>query len=389
MENRVSLTERFAALQENLMTLYERDPTDLYSQIQHWDLVKKENEYYYYARKEGMTSLGMFPAPALQVSEAKAKDAIKMLILLRSLNKSPYASEVWKLKDTSVELVLQTEPRNCFKKGPFEVEVWFDNNPQKALPYPCWQWIYYQDHHDIWHKVKGAADYNGTYYEEVTGDRVYFALFDSEAARYGESGQWTVRYNNQIISASVTSSSRCSFDSSCERGTSSNSIYQQERREVEESGAVERRPTSTSNLRRRRGGEQGEPSSSGGSKRRRADSGGGAPSPEEVGRSHRSVERRHLTRLGVLQAEARDPPIALITGGANSLKCWRRRVKSKHSDLFVDFSTNWTWVGEKADSSYQSKMLVAFSSVVQREAFVNTINLPKGATLVYGQLNSL
>ena len=372
------------------MSLYERDPTDLYSQIQHWDLVKKENEYYYYARKEGMTSLGMFPAPALQVSEAKAKEAIKMLLLLRSLSKSPYASELWRLRDTSVELVLQTEPKNCFKKGPFEVEVWFDNNPQKALPYPNWQWIYYQDHHDMWHKVKGAADYNGTYYEEETGDRVYFAYFDREAARFGESGQWTVRYNNEIISASVTSSSRCSFDSSCERGTSSSSIYQQERRQSEDTGAVEsRRPTSTSNLRRRRGGEQGESSSSGGAKRRRADSGGGAPSPEEVGRAHRTVERRHLSRLGVLQAEARDPPIALITGGANSLKCWRRRVKSKHSDLFVDFSTNWTWVGDKADSSYQSKMLVAFSSVVQREAFVNTINLPKGATLVYGQLNSL
>ena len=372
------------------MTLYENDPTDLYSQIQHWDLVKKENEYYYYARKEGLSSLGMFPAPALQVSEAKAKQAIKMLMLLRSLNKSPYATEMWRLKDTSAELVLQTEPKYCFKKGPFEVEVWFDNKPEKALPYPNWQWIYYQDQNDIWHKVKGAADYNGTYYEEETGDRVYFALFDSEAARFGESGQWTVRYNNEIISASITSSSRCSYDSSCERGASSNSIYQPETRgQTEEISNADRRPTSTSNLRRRRGGEQGEPSTTGGAKRRRADSGGGAPSPEEVGESHRSVERRHLSRLRVLQEEARDPPIALITGCANSLKCWRRRAKSKHSDLFVDFSTNWTWVGEKADNNYRSKMLVAFSSVAQREAFVKTVNLPKGATLTYGQLNSL
>lgn len=372
------------------MTLYERDPTDLYSQIQHWDLVKKENEYYYYARKEGMTSLGMFPAPALQVSEAKAKQAIKMLILLKSLSKSQYASEIWRLRDTSVELVLQTEPKNCFKKGPFEVEVWFDKNPQKALPYPNWQWIYYQDQNDVWHKVKGAADYNGTYYEEVTGDRVYFALFDSEAARYGESGQWLVKYNNEIICASVSSSSRCSYDSSNERGPSSSSIYQPETgRQSEEVSHSETRPTSTSNLRRRRGGEQGEPTTSGGAKRRRADSGGGAPSPEEVGGTHRSVERRHLSRLGLLQAEARDPPIALITGCANSLKCWRRRTKHKYSELFLDFSTNWTWVGDKVDNNYQSKMLIAFSSLTQREAFVKTVNLPKGATLVYGQLNSL
>lgn len=386
----MSLTERFAALQENLMTLYESDPTDLQSQLQHWDLVKKENEYLYYARKEGLSSLGMFPAPALQVSESKAKQAIKMLILLRSLSTSEYASEMWKLRDTSAELVLQTEPRNCFKKGPYEVEVWFDNSPQKALPYPNWQWIYYQDQFDKWHKVKGDADYNGLFYEEVTGDRVYFSIFDREAARYGESGQWTVRFKNKIISASVTSSSRCSFDSSCERGDSSNSTYQPESRRETEAHTSERGPdTSSPNLRRRRGGEQGESTTPGGTKRRRADSGGGAPSPEEVGSSHRSVERRHLSRLRVLQAEARDPPIALITGSANTLKCWRRRVKLKYSDLFLDFSTNWTWVGEKAEDTYNSKMLVAFSSLAQRESFVKTVNIPKGSTIVYGNIDRL
>ena len=372
------------------MTLYESDPSDLQSQIHHWDLVKKENEYLYYARKEGLSSLGMFPAPALQVSENKAKQAIKMLILLRSLNTSEYASEMWKLRDTSVELVLQTEPRNCFKKGPYEVEVWFDNSPQKALPYPNWQWIYYQDQHDKWHKVKGEADYNGLYFEEVTGDRVYFSIFDREAARYGESGQWTVRYKNKIISASVTSSSRCYYDSSNERGDASNSICPSEsRRETEASTSESRPTTSTSGVRRRRGGEQGESTTPRGTKRRRADSGGGAPSPEEVGRSHRSVEGRHLSRLRLLQEEARDPPIILITGSANTLKCWRRRVKLKHSGLFVDFSTNWTWVGDKSEETYNSKMLVAFSSTAQRESFVKTVNIPKGSTLSYGNFDSL
>ena len=387
----MSLTERFAALQEALMTLYERDPKDLQSQIQHWELVKKENEYLYYARKEGLTSLGMFPAPALQVSETKAKQAIKMNILLKSLNKSPYASEQWRLRDTSVELVLLTEPRNCFKKGPFEVEVWFDNDPLKALPFPNWDWIYYQDSNDVWHKVRGAADYNGLYFEEVNGDRTYFSIFDSEAAKYGQSGQWTVRYKNKIISASITSSSRCSFDSSCERGSSSNSISAPETgRQVSEATTSERRPEpSTSDIRRRqRRGQQGEPSPRG-TKRRRADSGGGAPSPEDVGGTHRTVEGRHLSRLRLLQEEARDPPLILVKGPANTLKCWRRRVNQKHRNLFVDFSTNWTWVGQNTDSCCRSRMLVAFVSVEQREMFLKTVSIPKSSEISFGSLDSL
>jgi hypothetical protein len=374
------------------MTLYESDPADLKSQIEHWDLVKKENEYLYYVRKEGLSSIGMFPAPALQVSEQKAKQAIKLGLLLRSLNKSPYATEPWRLRDTSAELVLQTEPKNCFKKGPFEVEVWFDNDPDKALPYPNWDWIYYQDQHDVWHKVKGDADYNGTFYEEVTGERVYFSIFDADAARYGQSGQWTVRFKNKIISASVTSSSRSSFDSSNKRGTSSTFIFQPERGETEEASTSEGRISTTpSNLRRRRGGgeQQGESASPRGNKRRRTDSGGGAPSPEEVGRDHRSVESRHRSRLGLLQAEARDPPIIIVKGPANTLKCWRWRVKNKYRDLFLEFSTNWTWVGDEADTCYKSRMLVAFENVSQREKFLKTVNVPKGSSLTFGNIDSL
>ena len=383
----MSLTERFAALQEMLMTLYETDPADLQSQIRHWDLVKKEYEYLYYARKEGLGSLGLYPAPALQVSETKAKQAIKMGLLLKSLATSQYASESWRLRDTSVELVLQTEPKHCFKKGPFEVEVWFDNDPQKALPYSNWEWIYYQDQSDEWHKVKGKVDYNGLYFEEHNGDRTYFTIFDSDAAKYGQSGQWTVRYKNEIISASVTSSSRVSYDSFGTRPSTSKSTSHSQSGRQNQSESPRKPVSSTSDIPRRRRGE-GEHSPRQ-SKRRRTDSGGGAPSPEEVGRSHRSVEGRHLGRLGLLQAEARDPPLVLVKGHANNLKCWRRRVSLKYRDLYWESSTIWNWVGDDSAKANKSRMLYVFSSIEQRDLFVKTVHVPKGSAIAFGNLDSI
>lgn len=398
MENRESLTERFAALQERLMTIYENDPTDLQTQIEHWTLVKKENEYLYYIRKEGKTHLGLFPAPALQVSENNAKQAIKMVLLLTSLSNSEFANESWSLTETSVELVLQTEPKQCFKKGPFQIEVWFDDDPDKAIPYPCWDWIYYLDQNDVWQKARGTADYNGIYYEERNGDRTYFTIFDADAVKYGLSGQWTVRFKNTVISASVTSSSRSAKNSSGWVSDSSNaqSSTQIAGRQEENSGSTHERTTasSTTHLSRRRRGrgeQQGESPTSTTTrhKRRRVDTGGGAPSPEEVGRSHQTPERRHLSRLRLLQEEARDPYIALVQGHANNLKCWRYRVSQKYRDLYLLSSTIWQWVGDDTEKHNRSRMIFAFSSSGQRDAFVRTVSPPKGSSIVFGNLDSL
>lgn len=385
------------------MTIYESDPRDLQTQIEHWNLVKKENEYLYYVRKEGKTHLGLFPAPALQVSENNAKQAIKMGLLLTSLSKSQFANESWSLTETSAQLVLQTEPKQCFKKGPYQIEVWFDDDPDKAIPYPCWEWIYYLDQNDVWQKAKGTADYNGIYFEELNGDRTYFTIFDTDAVKYGLSGQWTVRFKNTVISASVTSSSRSAKNSSGWDNDSSNSQppSQSPRRQEERSRSTRERDTASSTTpisrgRRRRGEQQGREqqgefptSTTKRYKRRRVDSGGGAPSPEEVGRSHFTPERRHLSRLGVLQAEARDPYIALVQGHANNLKCWRWRVKQKYRDLYVVSSTIWQWVGDDTEKQSRSRMIYAFSSLEQRDAFIRTVSPPKGSSIVFGNIDSL
>ena len=47
METQETLTERFVALQDAILNLIERGETDLRSQIQYWELVRKEQVILY------------------------------------------------------------------------------------------------------------------------------------------------------------------------------------------------------------------------------------------------------------------------------------------------------------------------------------------------------
>lgn len=377
------------------MNLYEQGPTDLQSQILHWDLERKSYVILYYARQEGYSHLGLQPTPTLQVSEYRAKEAIHMGILLKSLARSPFGKERWTLTDTSSQLLL-TEPKNCFKKGPFQVEVLFDNDEQNMFPYPNWDFIYYQDADDVWHKTQGRVDYNGLFFEEPNGDRTYFKLFEKDAATYGRSGQWTVRYKTTIISAPVTSSSRAYTGSEAGGSTVDTETTEEAHRSPVRSQSVTKpdSPTTTtvSTRRRRRGSGEGKSAPS--KRRRGANSANSsvlrsAPSPEQVGRTHRSVAQHNLSRLARLQAEARDPPVIIVQGGSNALKCWRRRFSLKFGHLYLDSSTVFTWVRNTETRKLSSRILVAFSNTEQRASFISTVTLPKSCSLSFGNLNKL
>lgn len=387
------------------MTLYERNARDLESQILHWETVRKQYVTMYYARKEGFRSLGMQPLPALTVSEYKAKEGIQMVLLLRSLQKSEFATEDWTLIDTSAEL-LHTPPKNCFKKGGYTVEVYFDENPDNVFPYTNWDFIYYQDTNEKWHKTAGLVDYDGMYFQEPNGDRTYFQLFEKDALRYGSTGRWSVQYKNQTIlpSASVSSSTRRSVDEPDE-ARSGPSTYpstppqiSSRRSETEERGLVSstlQTPPQTSGevrLRRRRGkGERTTRKSP--TKRRRTDETDSpglesVPSPEAVGTRHRTVPSTGLSRLRRLQIEARDPPAIIVTGPANSLKCWRWRLK-KYSRYYARMSTVWSWAGEVCPKASKNRMLIAFTDETQRSVFLKLVSLPKHTTYGLAQLGIL
>lgn len=392
------LTDRFNAVQETLLNLIEQGAEDLDSQIEYWNNVRKENVYMYYAKREGLTHIGLQPLPVPAVSEYKAKQAIHLVLLLQSLKKSPFATESWTLQNTSEELI-NTQPKDCFKKHPYTVEVWFDNDRNNSYPYINWDAIYYQDSQEKWHKVPGLVDYNGLYYNEVGGDRVYFTIFDTDAQKYGQTGMWTVHFKRKTLVAPISSSKQSSAYSG--KTPTSVSSSSKDTLPTKESPRRLQRPevgssTGETTAVRRRRREQGESSTDGEptttSKRRRGGGGGGTGrlgvSPEEVGSRHHSATGRHRTRLEQLKEEARDPPIIIVTGPANSLKCWRYRKQNSNAFPFLAVSTIFTWVGG-CGSAEQARMLIAFNTDEERTQFIKYVQFPKQTTFALGQLDKL
>ena len=379
------------------MALYEEGSSSIDAQIELWSLIRKENVLCYYGRKEGYKNFGLQPLPSLTVCEYKAKEAIQQMLLLKSLKKSAFGKEEWTLSTTSAEL-LHTPPRNAFKKHAYIVDVFFDHNPRNSFPYTNWDDLYIQDNDDNWYKTQGKVDINGLYFIDNFGDKTYFVLFTTDAERYGTTGQWTVHYKNETLSTSAsTISSPEPLSSGSVQGSSkvssstwdAPSTSKSTRRQEAEEG----RPSSTTNfpspakLRRgrRRGGEQGEPRP----KRRRAEESHFGVSPEQVGRGHRTVPRTGLTRLSRLEAEAADPPVILVKGGANILKCWRNRCKKSNS-LVWHISTVFRWADSTAFHDFnQHRMLIAFKTKTQRELFLSSVHFPKGTSYSLGSFDSL
>lgn len=439
-----TLSARFTVLQEKLMDIYESGVEDLDTQIQHWQLLRQEQIIYHYARRHGVTRLGYQPVPSLASSEAKAKDAISMVLLLESLKKSKYADEQWTLAQTSLEAV-RSPPADCFKKGPKNIEVVFDGDPENLMSYTVWTYIYYLTDEDIWEKVEGHVDYTGAYYYEGKL-KVYYLKFENDAKRYGVTGLWEVHVNKDTVFTPVTSSTPPVGDStdsasraalpepstsvSPERPPSqtarrygrkasspSTTSRRQRKGQRETTGTQRRRKSRSRSRSTNRGGRDTRRSSSrgssvsptrgrrrgGGNSRRRgpvtrsrsrslsrASSAGGGISPDKVGTAVRSVGRQSGGRLTRLLADAADPPVILLRGDANTLKCYRYRFRKKHAGGFRFVSTTWSWIGDASnDRIGRSRMLLAFYSESQREKFIQTMKLPTGVEWSLGQFDDL
>ncbi|CCJ27718.1 E2 protein [Human papillomavirus 159] len=455
-----TLSDRFNALQETLMELYEAGREDLQSQITHWQTLRQEQVLLYFARKHGVMRLGYQPVPPLATSESKAKDAIGMVLMLQSLQKSPFGQEPWTLVQTSLETV-RSPPANCFKKGPQNIEVLLDGDPENIMSYTVWKFIYYQTVTDTWEKVEGHVDYFGAYHFEGTV-KTYYINFETDAARYSKTGKWEVHVNKDIVFAPVTSSSPPSGDGGeasintvsgsrsptrtrptsplpsdqrplttaprryTRKASSPTSTRKKRQREREREKASTRRSRSTSRGRtqtkrggRRRRGRSFSSDSISSTDGRRGRGGGGGPttrsqsrsqsrsrsrsrshsqsrgatstggvSPSEVGTGVRSVGRGHHGRLERLLAEAKDPPVMLLRGDANVLKCYRYRARKKHRGLVKYYSTTWSWVGEDScDRVGRARMLLAFSTSKHRQQFINTMKLPPNVDWSLGSLD--
>nr|AJA71480.1 E2 protein [Phodopus sungorus papillomavirus 1]QWC92936.1 E2 [Phodopus sungorus papillomavirus 1]QWC92942.1 E2 [Phodopus sungorus papillomavirus 1]QWC92948.1 E2 [Phodopus sungorus papillomavirus 1]CDX10177.1 E2 protein [Phodopus sungorus papillomavirus 1] len=407
-----TLTERFDAVQDQILSLIERGSTRLADHVVYWDLVRKEGVLQYYARRQNMTRLGLLPLPSQLGAEHKAKKAIQMGLLLRSLAESPFANETWTVTDTSVEVYEQTDPEKTFKKNGQTIEVWYDNDPENSVAYTLWRYIYKQDENGQWHKLEGRVDYAGLYYIDPSGMRVYYEDFFEDADRYGHSSTWTVK-GDKDISAPVTSSDKSwraqeeqpktkrrrdnpttstpewDYPETSEQEerpqTSTDTPRVKRQRQADSPSGRRGRPWSESTPRNGRGGrEQREPSPD------TSPINGGGLSYDQIGSSHTTVPRRGIGRGQRLLLEARDPPVILITGPANSLKCWRNRVRRRPVRLFDRISTCFSWVTEgSGDGAGTQRLLIAFKDETQRELFLKTVPLPRGSKFFKGNLDGL
>lgn len=456
-----TLSERFTALQDKLMDIYESGLETLEAQIEHWQLLRQEQVLLNFARRNGVLRLGYQPVPNLATSETKAKDAIGMVLLLQSLQTSKYAEETWSLVQTSLETV-RSPPENCFKKEPQTIEVVFDGDPENRMIYTVWNWIYFQNTEDIWQKVKGQVDYEGAFYMEGK-HKHYYVKFENDANRFSTTGLWEVHVNQDTVFTPVTSStpqagsklspvpsdsaSRQPIPSTSTATTTKQRRYGRKRssptatttrrqrqrtRETQQKtkrlrSRTRSRTKSRSRSRSRSSGrqetdytrgrgqggrgrererERGRADSSnrtsqgGGRSGRRPQTrsrsrSGGSPdrvgvAPSEVGKTLQSVGTTSHGRLGRLLDEAKDPPVILLRGEANQLKCYRYRARKKHKGNYKYFSSTWSWIGEHSnDRIGRARMLVSFISTHQRELFLDSMKLPQGVDWSYGNFDSL
>lgn len=374
------------------MTIIETGADDLETQIKHWQLNRKINVLMYYGRKEGLKNFGLQTLPALQVSEYNAKVAINLVLLLKSIAKSSFRTEKWTLLETSAELIF-TAPKNCFKKKAYQVWVLYDDEESNAILYTNWDRIYYQDANDMWQVSPGMVDHNGLYFDDNAGERNYFQLFAPDAEKYGKTGKWTVKYKTKTISSVVTSSTKSSTSGLPERDTTNATATAGKEVPVRRAKSPGRQsphhPSTSSELGRLLSRKrQGEPSTRGHSDRKRhRQQKPPSPTAGEVGVRHTTVQTTGLTRLGRLIEEARDPPILIVKGSSNQLKCWRFRFQHKCGHLFQTCSSVFKWIDDTNNAG--SRMLIAFRNTKQRQQFINCVKFPRGTSYGFGALDTL
>lgn len=89
-----------------------------------------------------------------------------------------------------------------------------------------------------------------------------------------------------------------------------------------------------------------------------------------------------------LITEARDPPVLILKGPNNSVKCYRYRLLHTHGDYFTYVSSTFKWVN-KEEKGNSGRLLIAFKDVQQRDRFLSTVTMPKQITWYYGKLDGL
>ncbi|QCT25594.1 E2 [Tick-associated papillomavirus lsx] len=377
--------------QEKLLELIELNSNLLQDQIQYWKCCKREQLILHAARKLGCSRLGYEPVPACKVSEHKAKEAIKMLLLLETLQQSPFCFEPWTLPQTSIEM-LHTPPANCFKKEGEQLEVQYEGNAEKAMTYVKWQSIYSQDENGDWHKSAGYADYNGLWYNDATLGKTCYVSFAEEAKKYGNDSPWVVYTNSGTLLFSSIATNSDSPDWAASLPWTSKSPSSQHSsswgrhlspigqpcqsgsRPITPRCGSPQTPAVRGGGHRQRPRERPRQRPFGGRSEKAAGQAEGRPRP-----SNGNLEKRS----GQNSKSASPNPVLIFKGPPNKLKCWRSRCWKGYRDTFLDFSSGFTWL-VSGTRGKDACVLISFRDSEQMKLFRTTVPRPKDLTDTYG-----
>lgn len=381
-----SLCHRLDALQEEQMDLLEQDTCDIEDICKYLGLLRKEAVILCAANKKGIKKLGLTVVPRQQVCEVKAKQAIQLHLMVTSLKDSQYGKEKWLFSDLTHDM-LREKPRDTFKKNGETVTVYFGGCVENCMEYTMWGRLYQPLEGGGWTTTTSGVDRDGIYML-AEGSKVYYTSFACEAEKYCCKGEWRVVHRGKdITDCEIVSSTTCGPGNDPRQHTPVSACFGgpediPDRAICTESRGFKR---SAQHLPVSENPDSESPSSP-----QSTDTGG----PHHLTATN-TCERQHLERGGgdtchgepdsVPSKRPRTEshiPTLLITGGANQLKCLRFRLKKHHRRAYQRCSTTWCWVSEDGLTRCgEHRIFLSFLSEEQRQAFEDTIPLPKGAKL--------
>lgn len=389
---------RLDAALETQMECIEKDSADVADHVDYWGAVRTEYSLKYVARKQNMNRLGLHQVPTAGISAAKAKEAIEMQLLCKSLLNSCWAKNNWRLQDVSWERYT-TPPKHFIKKDPYIVEVMFDNDPANKAWYTLFRTCLSLTENG-WFETTCEADEKGCFYMDADRQPVYYVWFQEDADKFGPHGVYEVLNPTSVSSSSVDIVNEVDGqppEDSCVRHTGS---------ATGDLGGGPAEPY---------GGRPGHSQGSGGSefdpatgvsssftvsrrsncsKRKRSQSphrGARDPiciPPRPSSKEAVSVPLERVQK-GPTQANADSSsaspsvtvagapvPCLLLSGTVNNVKCLRWRIKKSHGKKFCNISTTYQYCGEGSARVGSAMVQVTFQTFRQREVFMSLVTIP-------------
>lgn len=432
-----------------MMDIYEKGGHKLEDQIDYWLLNRKENALLFYAKQKGYKTLGLQPVPPLLVSKEKASIAIEMHLLLCSLQDSEYGTLPWTITDTSREMYESKPEKTFKKRGVHVRVLYDDMQSQQVEYVCWLEVYFWDCDNAKWGCGSSGVDAHGVfwtlkgqkkYYENFDKDANKYGKtgcwtvnFKNETFRFSTSaspvGKPVSAAANDSTDGRAPDEPGCPQEAEapvCAKRQADGATHCGEAPRLGEQQGEHRPPEKRRRASSASEGERGQH----GKQRvwgRRQDC---APSsgsvhteptctPVQLLQQQQQQQQRqqhkkqqlheqqqqqqdrdeqeedeagvvgdpgvHLSGGNTTQPASTPLPVAVLSGNANQLKCYRYRLNKRHRDLILYISTTWYWTSNSGQHK-TAKITVMFKSTACRDMFKKKVVLPKGVTITHGAM---